>query len=234
MPEAARDPADLAAYIELHIEQGPVLEDKDLPLGVVTSINGARRLKLTVTGQAGHAGTVPMALRQDALMGAAEVMGVMEQLALNADVVATFGQIDVQPGAVNVIPGRAVFSLDIRSESDERRDCVLDDWLDQATRMLARRGLQLTQEALHQANAVPCDAGLQARLGEILTQAGHPDFRLPSGAGHDAMAMAAMVPVGMLFLRCDGGISHNPAESVTADDVTAAVAVTRALLRDGL
>lgn len=232
--EAARDPADLAAYIELHIEQGPVLEDENLPLGVVTSINGARRLRLTVTGQAGHAGTVPMTLRRDALMGAVEVMAAMEQLARDAGVVATFGQIDVQPGAVNVIPGQAVFSLDIRSESDARRDQVLEKWLEQAAAVMENRGLQMTHEHVHQADAVPCDVGLQDRLAQLLVQAGEPDFRLPSGAGHDAMAMAEIVPVGMLFLRCAGGISHNPAESVTAEDVTRAVAVTKALLRDGL
>lgn len=234
MHEAARDPADLAAYIELHIEQGPVLEDQGLPMGVVTSINGARRLRLTITGQAGHAGTVPMALRRDALMGAAEIMAAMEQRALDQGVVATFGQLDVQPGAVNVIPGRVVISLDIRSEDDQQRDQVLADWLAEAAPMLQRRGLELTQESVHQAAAVPCDAGLQDRLARLLTQAGQPDFRLPSGAGHDAMAMAEILPVGMLFLRCAGGISHNPAESVTAEDVTTAVAITRALLREGL
>ena len=234
LPDAARDPAEMAAYIELHIEQGPVLEAENLPLGVVTSINGARRLKLTVRGQAGHAGTVPMALRQDALMGAAEAMAVMEQLALENDLVATFGQLDVQPGAVNVIPGQVNFTLDIRSDSDTRRDSVLNDWLGRAEVIMARRGLQLEQELMHRADAVPCDNTLQARLAELLQQIGQPDFRLPSGAGHDAMAMAHIVPVGMLFLRCTGGISHNPAESVTADDVTTAVSLTTDLLRTGI
>lgn len=234
MHRAARRGGDFAGYLEFHIEQGPVLEAEDLPLGIVTSINGARRLKLVVTGQAGHAGTVPMHLRQDALNGACEIILAMEQLAKAHGIVATVGKIAASPGAVNVIPGRCEFTMDIRSDDDSKRDATIDEWLAAARKALGTRRLSLQHEDIHHANAVPCDPTLQARLAEVLADHGHPDFRLPSGAGHDAMAIADITPVSMLFLRCDGGISHNPAEDVRADDVSRAVEVLTSLLREGL
>lgn len=234
MDTAARKPEELAAYVELHIEQGPVLEAENLPLGVVTSINGARRLRLTVDGQAGHAGTVPMHLRQDALCGASELILLAERLALEHQVVATAGFVQAYPGSVNVVPGRCEFTLDIRSEDDARRDAMIDAWEQEAHVRIEQRGLRLSREDIHHANAVPCDPALQNRLAEVLTQIGQPDFRLPSGAGHDAMAMADITPVGMLFLRCDGGVSHNPAEAVQAEDVALGVDALTVLLREGL
>lgn len=221
--EARRDPASLLAYLEAHIEQGPCLEQADLALGVVTAINGAKRLKLRVTGVAGHAGTVPMGLRQDALAGAAEFMLAVEQLAQDRDIVATVGQLSCQPGAVNVIPDAVNLSLDIRAAEDRRRDDALDTLLRQGAEIAARRGLTFEHECFYSSPATPCAPSLQSLLAEAVTQVQGKVMHLPSGAGHDAMAMAEICPVGMLFVRCTAGISHHPAEAVRGDDLALAL-----------
>lgn len=221
--EAARKPEQLAAYLEVHIEQGPVLESQGLPLGIVTAIAGAKRLQFSLSGQAGHAGTTPMDLRQDALAGAAEMVLSVEQLAQAHQVVATVGQLKVAPGAVNVIPGQVTFSLDLRSSDDQRRDAALDAILDALKTQARDRQLQLDWQEIHQAPAIACDPQLQETLAGVLRNLGLPDFRLPSGAGHDAMAMASLGPAAMLFVRCQGGISHNPLESICSEDAEIAV-----------
>ncbi|MCW2248468.1 allantoate deiminase [Azospirillum fermentarium] len=227
--DAARRPGEILAYAELHIEQGPVLESLDQPVGVVTAIAGAVRLSVTVGGTAGHAGTVPMGLRRDALAAAAEmVLAVEEECAARPPVVGTVGRIAAAPGAVNVIPGQTVFTVDLRSERDGDRDAALAATRARFDAIAARRGVTLAVTRTHAAPAVACSPALIAQMAGAAVAEGFTAQRLPSGAGHDAMAMAALCPVGMLFVRCRGGISHNPAESITAADAEAGA---RTLLR---
>lgn len=222
---AARLPQEFSASLELHIEQGPVLEGANLALGVVTAINGARRLNCRFDGEAGHAGTVPMNLRRDALAGAAEWMVAVEQLTQASDptLVATVGTLNCQPGAVNVIPGSVSLSLDIRSPSDETREALLVTLLERAQQIAQRRGLTFSHDIFYTTPATPCDPALQDTLIRACENVQGRELTLPSGAGHDSMALAERWPVAMLFVRCAGGISHHPAESVEATDVAVAL-----------
>ena len=222
----ARHPGALA-YLEAHIEQGPVLEADGLALGVVTGIAAQLRFAVVVTGLAGHAGTSSMALRRDALTGAAEMVLAIESLARahGGDLVATVGKLETLPGAANVIPGEVRFTIDIRSGDAARRDHAASDIQSALGEIADRRGLSLTIEQIHDLPASPCDPRLIGMLETALVAAGHPPRRLVSGAGHDAMVMAALAPTAMLFIRCRGGISHNPAEHVDPADATAALAV---------
>ena len=216
---------DVAAFVELHIEQGPVLEAKGLALGVVGAINGATRMLVTVTGLAGHAGCVPMDLRRDAVAAAAEMILAVEARAkAESDLVATVGRLEVEPGAVNVIPGLARFSLDVRAPRDEWRRRAVGDIHAAAIRIAEARGVEAVFLPVHEAPAYVCDARVVAGLDRALLALGRPAFHLPSGAGHDAMVMGQAVPSGMLFVRCAGGVSHNPAESITAEDGALALA----------
>lgn len=226
--ECARRKNDVGAYLELHIEQGPVLEAEGLPLAAVTAINGASRFLIEVTGQAGHAGTVPMRLRSDALAASAEMILAIEREA-NAvpDLVATVGRIEAQPGAANVISGRTTFTLDIRASDDAVRGASTARLQDILKSIADRRGCGIAIKKFHDTRAVACDAGLIALLESAIEEVGSRPRRLTSGAGHDAMAMADLCPSAMLFVRCKGGISHNPAESITVEDADIAV---RALL----
>jgi allantoate deiminase len=210
---------DVAAFVELHIEQGPVLEAKDLALGVVGAINGATRMLVTVTGLAGHAGCVPMDLRRDAVAAAAEMILAVEARAKQEpDLVATVGRLEVEPGAVNVIPGLARFSLDIRSPRDEWRRRAVSDIHAACVAIAERRNVASVFLPVHEAPAYVCDPRVVAGFDRALTEMGLPAFHLPSGAGHDTMVMGSLAPSGMLFVRCKGGISHNPAESMTPED----------------
>lgn len=225
-------PHNTAAYLELHIEQGPVLEAEDLPVGIVTAIAGAERHVVEIAGVAGHAGTVPMDLRHDALTAASEMILAAETLARETeDLVATIGQIAASPGAVNVIPSGVRFSLDIRSPRDSvRHDAVAHlfaRWQDIA----ARRAVSLTSRKTFEESAAQCDPSLTAALDDAVARAGLPIRHLPSGAGHDGLAMAALCPIAMLFLRCRGGISHNPAESILADDAGQAAIILADAIR---
>lgn len=228
MPESAgcdaRTAEDTLAYLEVHIEQGPVLEAENLPVGIVTGIAGAKRFQLQVAGMAGHAGTVPVELRQDALCGVADMIQCIEQFAQQNDVVATVGKCDVAPGSVNVIPGEVCFTLDIRSSEQARLDACTLELLTRLTEVASQRRLHLQYENIYQASAVPCSHGLQqqwASVVEAITEQA-PRY-LPSGAGHDAMMMANVAEIGMLFVRCAGGISHNPREQVMVEDVQVAL-----------
>jgi allantoate deiminase len=221
-----RDPAQLLGYCEVHIEQGPVLEANKLPVGIVTAIAGQSRLKVRFSGIAGHAGTVPMALRRDALCAAAEFVLAAEALAqATPGLVATIGQINAAPGASNVIPGQAVLSLDVRHQNDSAREDALVTLQLQAERIAAARDCQLDWQRQNSYAATPCDAHLSRILASSVGRLGYPAFALPSGAGHDAVALSAITPTAMLFVRCEGGISHNPAEAVAADDVGVALDV---------
>jgi allantoate deiminase len=222
----ARVKGHALAYVEVHIEQGPVLEAENLPVGIVTAINGASRRRLTVTGEAGHAGTVPMSLRRDALTAASEMVLAIERIgALGPDTVATVGRLAVEPSAVNVIPGRVALTLDVRAPVDAVREKMVAAMLGECEAIARRRGVSLKVEPFFDSPACPCDPGIQAGLESAVQRLQLPARRLPSGAGHDAMAMAALCPVGMLFVRCAGGISHNPAESMTEADADVAVQV---------
>lgn len=225
---AARD-ADV--YIELHIEQGPVLEAMDLPVGIVTGIAGAKRCTVTVKGLAGHAGTVPMAMRQDALLGAASCVTMTRDLALEHGLTATVGALTPKPGAVNVIAGQVEFSLDIRSLQSAEIDAYLDVWQQSARSLCAALDLTIDLEVYHDAAPALCSPDVQAAMARALDALQLPPHRMPSGAGHDAMAMQRICPVGMLFLRCEGGLSHHPDEAVTVEDVAWGLAALRGTLK---
>jgi len=222
----ARHPGALA-YLEAHIEQGPVLEADGLALGVVTGIAAQLRFAVVVKGLAGHAGTSSMPLRRDALAGAAEMVLAIETIAQAdaSDLVATVGRLEALPGAANVIPGEVRLTIDVRSGDAARRDRAAEAILAALPVIAERRGLSLSVEQVHDLPASPCDPALMDLLEAALVAQGHPARRLVSGAGHDAMILASLAPTAMLFIRCRDGISHNPAEDVTPADADAALAV---------
>ena len=229
----ARDRSETLAFVEVHIEQGPVLEAENLPVGVVTAINGASRFVIDVSGEAGHAGTVPMKLRRDALAAAAEMILAVESVAATGrDLVATVGRLAPSPGAVNVIPGHVRFTVDLRAPEDATRHAAIDRMSEHFAEISARRHVGLALDRTYDVRATACDASMIEALGHAVAGVGVPVRRLASGAGHDTMAMAPCCPVGMLFVRCAGGISHNPAESISAADAGVAVAVLLGFLRN--
>jgi allantoate deiminase len=232
IPDVPRRKEDVLGYVEIHIEQGPVLEAEDLPVGVVTAINGASRFTIDVTGVAGHAGTVPMPLRKDALAAAAEMVLAVERRAVETEeLVATVGRIEALPGAVNVIPAAARFTLDVRSPSDPMRHAAVARLREEMTAIAHRRGVGVTIAGSYDEAAATCAPWLVEQLAAAVERAGVRPHRLPSGAGHDGLAMIALCPIGMLFVRCKDGISHNPAEAITAEDADIAVAVLTDFLR---
>jgi allantoate deiminase len=228
--EAALD-ANAAAFVEIHIEQGPVLEAEGLSLAVVAGIVGQTRLTLEFNGQANHAGTTPMRLRHDAMAAAAEWITKVESLALATDgLVATVGKVDVEPNAGNVVPGKALVSLDVRHAHDASRKAAVEKLVESAYAIADRRGLALQRTDRLDQPAVPMDERLTSFLADAIESAEMPLKQMPSGAGHDAMVMAARVPTAMLFLRSPGGLSHHPAEAVLEEDVEAALRVGRKFL----
>jgi allantoate deiminase/N-carbamoyl-L-amino-acid hydrolase len=233
IPAIARDASQVACFVEVHIEQGPVLLEAALPVGVVTRIAGSVRSAVTVEGLSGHAGTVPMALRRDAAAAAAEmVLAVERRCREQPNLVGTVGKLDVPRGAVNVIPGRCEFSIDIRSGNDALRDTASAEISAAIGEIAARRHVSVEQRRVHQAASVPCAPALQvAWAASIERITGRPALRLPSGAGHDAMMMASLTEIGMLFVRCgNGGISHHPDERLSAADAEVAARVFRDFL----
>jgi allantoate deiminase len=235
-----RESEELLGYAEVHIEQGPVLDDRDLPVGVVTGIAGQTRARVTFTGRAGHAGTTPMEGRRDALAAAAEWIAAVEAFASGHrhsgsasdehgrgdGLVATVGELDVDPGAPNVIPGRVTASLDVRHPQDAAREHAVAALRDRAVRIAAARDLQTAWEELQSTAAAPCSPELTEEMAAAVTESGHEAPPLASGAGHDAAMMATIAPVAMLFVRCAGGVSHHPDESVRPGDVDVAIDVT--------
>lgn len=218
---AIRRRDEVLAYVELHIEQGPVLEAEGLPVGVVTAINGQSRYQIEIAGMAGHAGTVPMgSLRRDALAGAAECVLAVERICgAIPDLVGTVGSIEAVPGAVNVIPGRARFTVDVRSPHDEVRRRGVGELLAAFAAICETRRLSLTHGIMLESRVAACAPWLMSQLEAAVAGEGVPVRRLPSGAGHDGLALIDLADIGMLFVRCKGGISHHPAESVTEADV---------------
>jgi allantoate deiminase len=216
----------LLGYIEAHIEQGPVLGQKNQAVAVVTGIAGQTRARVKFSGVAGHAGTVPMARRRDALCAAAEfVLAVESHAQKSTKLVATVGQISAQPGASNVIPGEAGLTLDLRHASDAQRRVAIKQLRDKALAIAQRRKTRLTFEQVHEAGATHCSPKLTTLLAQAVRQHQTVVPRLSSGAGHDAAVMAGMTSVAMLFIRCKGGISHHPDESVSARDVQVSLEV---------
>jgi allantoate deiminase len=230
---AARARSELLAYIELHIEQGPVLEAEHLPVGVVTAISGATRLAVVLGGMAGHAGTVPMALRRDALAGAAECIVAIEEFCrTDQGLVGTVGYINAMPGATNVIPGRVSFTIDVRAASDAHRKLAVADIVRQIEKIAGRRALALQADVTHENRTVPCAPWLKAQVADAVAREGYRAFELPSGAGHDGMAMIDIADVGMVFVRCRGGVSHHPDEHVDAADADAGARVLLRLIEN--
>lgn len=222
----ARRREDVLGYLEVHIEQGPQLEARDLPIGVVSAINGVTRARVRITGEAGHAGTVPMAMRRDALAATAEMIAAVEREAgRRADTVATVGVAKVEPGAVNVIPARVDFTLDIRAPRDPVRRALVAAITAECEAIAARREVVVTIEPTMDSPATAMDAGFMELLEQAAQAVGIPPFRLASGAGHDAVAMATLAPAAMLFVRCERGISHNPAEAIAEADADVAMRV---------
>jgi allantoate deiminase len=226
IPGAAYAPGEAAAYVEVHIEQGPVLEARHQPLGVVTAIIGQTYLNVEFLGEAGHAGTVPMPMRRDALAGAAEAMLLGETLARDTkgEVVATVGRIAVSPGATNVIPANVVAIFDIRSGSESARAQFVEKLRAEVRAIADKRHLGLTITSTREVATTPCHPALQDAFADAVRALGADPLRLGSGAGHDGQAMAKLCPIGMLFVRCRGGISHNPMEYASPRDLGLAVA----------
>jgi allantoate deiminase len=231
---AARARRELHAYVELHIEQGPVLESQGLPVGVVTAISGATRLAARLAGMAGHAGTVPMALRRDALAGAAACIVAIEEFCRtdHDGLVGTVGYIQAMPGATNVIPGQVSFTIDVRAAADAHRKLAVADIVRRIEAIAKVRQLALQIDVTHESRTVPCAPWLKSQISEAVAGEGHRVFELPSGAGHDGMAMVDIADVGMLFVRCRGGISHHPDEHVALADVEAGARVLLRLIEN--
>jgi allantoate deiminase len=229
LDDAKREPGSLIGYAELHIEQGPALEALGIPLGVVSGISGQTRAAVRFTGTPGHAGTVPMELRRDALAAAAELVVEVEAVARDTPgVVATVGNIEARPGAPNVIAGQAELVVDVRHPEDVDRIWMVGRLRERAEEIAATRGIACEWEPLHEQAAVRCDPGLTGRMFQALEDVGVEPNSLTSGAGHDAATMAQVAPVAMLFVRCAGGVSHHPDESVDEADAALAVdALTR-------
>ncbi len=220
IPALARRPQDLLGYLEIHIEQGPVLLHENLPVGIVTAIAGGSRYVLAITGKSGHAGTTPMTARHDAAATAAEIVLFVERRCGTAPgLVGTVGQIAVPDGAINVIPGRCELSIDIRADETLKRDAAIADVFAEIERIGKRRGVTIKTTEMQNTPVVPCSPRIQRWLADGITRAGLRPHYLPSGAGHDGILFDGITDVGMLFVRCgNGGVSHSPLESITADD----------------
>lgn len=221
IPGIKRNPTDYLGFVEVHIEQGPVLNALDLPLGVVTSINGNVRYLCEMTGMACHAGTTPMKTRHDAALGAAELMLFVEKRAArDADSVGTVGMLQVPGGSINVVPGRCMLSLDMRAPNDDQRNALEASVLDELSEICKRRGLDYTLELTVRAAAAPSASAWQGYWEKAVASLGLVVYQMPSGAGHDAMKLHKIMPQAMLFVRGqNSGISHNPLESTTSDDI---------------
>jgi allantoate deiminase len=233
IPQLARKPGEVLAYAELHIEQGPVLEAEGLPVGVVTAINGFSRLRVTLRGEAGHAGTVPMKLRRDALTAAAECVLAVERIARGRpELVGTVGRLEARPGAINVIPGEARFTVDVRAPEDAAREHAVAAVRAEIELIAASREVAFEIETLQELGSSACAPWLMAQLERAVAAEGLRVLRLPSGAGHDGMALKAIADIAMLFVRCRRGISHHPAEAISAQDAATGARVLYRFIRD--
>jgi allantoate deiminase len=232
LKSAARNPQQLLGYAEIHIEQGPVLEGKDQPVGVVSAIAGQSRIRVRFAGQAGHAGTTPMNMRCDALTAAAEFILAVEACArAYPGLVATVGQIEARPGASNVIAGEVILSVDVRHQQDGTRTSACAGLQETANHIGEKRSIDVDWETVQEMQSTPCSRDLTGMFAKAAREHLMSVTELPSGAGHDAAIMGEITPVAMLFVRCKGGISHHPDESVLLEDVELAIAVTNDFLQ---
>ena len=220
--DARRGQDSLAAYLELHIEQGRVLEAEDLPAGIVTGIAGPVWLRFSLRGESGHAGATPMDRRHDALVAAAEIVGAVdEEASSTSSAVGTVGQIEARPGGINIIPGRVDFSVDLRDIEVAVRDGVEGRIRERAEEVCARRGVELEIEELQRLDPAPCSEEVRTVISEACEEVGIRPHSLPSGAGHDGMHLASLCPMGMIFVRSKDGVSHNPEERSSKEDCEA-------------
>lgn len=233
LPGLKRDPAQILGWVETHLEQGPVLENAGQAIGIVTAISGIERHTVTFTGRAAHAGTMPMNLRRDAVAGAAELILAAETLARSGTtLLANVGTLQVRPGAVNAVPGEASLTLEIRAPSDAVRENAGAELTQTARNIAAKRSLELNVERTYSQPATPCDPGMIENLSKAAIAAGYAAHLLPSGATHDASAMADLCPIGMLFTDCRNGVSHNPEEFVSSNAMLAAIMTLDGFLRE--
>ncbi len=231
IPNLKRDPSQLAGFLEVHIEQGPILESLDLPVGVVSAITGIERHKVHITGKAGHAGTTPMHLRQDALIAATEVVRAVNDLCQNTeDLVGVVGELNVTPNAVNVIPSGVDLTVELRSPVTRIRETARQQLLALLNERIATHACQWTHERVYEQQEVDCSPTIQKQLHHAITGCGWQPHTLFSGAGHDGLAMARSMPIGMLFVRCTNGLSHHPDEAITEADADAAAQVIKQAL----
>ncbi len=229
--EAKRQKNEFLAFIELHIEQGPVLENQDLSICPVTSITGQTRMQVSVSGQAGHAGTVPMHMRRDALAGAAQMICNVEEICKHKNnLVGTVGTLSISPGVLNVIPGDVVFGIDLRSEDDDIRHSATNSLLERFQSIADERKLKLSKAVMQTTPAVSCDPALMDIISQACFELTGSNLTLNSGAGHDAAIMSQLCPAGMIFMRCKNGISHHPAESIRENDVKVAYLALKDIL----
>jgi allantoate deiminase len=232
LKQARFDAGRLLGYVEAHIEQGPVLEEANVAVGIVTGIAGQSRFQFTFTGRAGHAGTTPMRLRRDALCAAAEfILAVEDHAARKAGLVATVGQIQAEPNVSNVIPGTVILTLDVRHQTDSVRRAAVAQFQKLARPIAAARQVKASAQPVQQTASVACSPKLSGLLERAAKEHQPQIVRLPSGAGHDAAILARITPAAMLFIRCKGGISHHPDESASRRDVRVALAVLNDFLR---
>jgi len=231
--EAARAPGSVYAYVELHIEQGRILESKNLSVGVVTGIAGPAWLRFTLAGEAAHAGTTPMDLRRDALAAAAAVIGRIEREAARTGTsVGTVGQLELLPGGINIIPGQVTFSLDLRDIDEDVRNAVEARIMHEAALLCEKRGVELETKTLQRLPPAPCSSLVRDAAREACEALGFEPFGLASGAGHDGMHLTELCPIGMIFVRSKDGLSHNPAEYSSKEDCAAGAEVLyRTLLK---
>lgn len=232
LANARRRADELLGYAEVHIEQGPLLEKKSQPVGIVSAIAGQTRVRVRFVGEAAHAGTTPMPLRRDALVSAAHFIFWVEQLAGRwPGLVATVGRVEVKPNASNVVPGEVLLSLDVRHQSDEIRRGACAKYQELAENTRKQQGIQVEWEIVQQCDSVPCGTELSDALKQAAAMHLAEVEELPSGAGHDAAVMAGLTPMAMLFVRCKGGLSHHPDESASAEDIRVAFAVMNDFLQ---
>jgi allantoate deiminase len=232
IPQLVRKPEDFLGFVEIHIEQGPVLEDMERGLGVVTSICGIERWKVSLFGKAGHAGTTPMELRKDALAGAAEVALEVEKVCrATQGAVGIVGRIETFPNVVNVIPAQVDFTIELRAGEDSVRSKISSQIANATRRIALDRQLKLDMEKTYEQKAVPCDEALSGALANAVLEVQGDAPKLMSGATHDASAMADVCPIAMLFVRCTDGLSHHPDEAMTAQDGALAIATLECFLK---
>lgn len=233
IPGVARDPEQISGFLEVHIEQGPVLEAEDLPVGIVTAITGIERYAVHIQGKAGHAGTTPMHLRQDALLAASHVIQAVDRICRETDeLVGVVGKLQVTPNAVNVIPSGVDLTIELRSPVTAVRHRSRKELMSRLSRLMAEQGVGWTHELVYEQAEVSCAPSVQAALAQAIEAQGYQPRYLFSGAGHDGLAMASLTDIGMLFMRCKDGLSHHPDESVTVADIDAAGQVMKSFFLD--